>query len=204
MNAYDCYVKMLAIKRHFSSSDYDYFKYNGKAKLKEETFKKKNNNFQYYYPKLKVLGEDDITWFFIANLIDNLTWQPINANFKEDYNKYFQYKSFLDALSYRYSEDVNKLSFKDLVEQTEYGEYNLLLKFWKKEIHIITLCILLDILPSVKELYDQNLKDHILWKDTKKMVEKLTPFIPFNKKKYKIETKKIFDEQAAPVYATAK
>ena len=38
MSAYETYSTYLAMQAHFNRGNYDFFKYNGKMKVKEETF----------------------------------------------------------------------------------------------------------------------------------------------------------------------
>ena len=47
-NAYKTYV---ALKNHFKSDSYDYFKYKGKARVKEETFLKRKDKF--FFEKIR-------------------------------------------------------------------------------------------------------------------------------------------------------
>ena len=42
---YECYKEYLAIKRHFTSPSYDYFKYEGRIRTSKVTFSKRKDNF---------------------------------------------------------------------------------------------------------------------------------------------------------------
>ena len=47
-NAYKTYV---ALKNHFTSDSYDYFKYKGRVRVKEESFLKRKDKF--YFEKIE-------------------------------------------------------------------------------------------------------------------------------------------------------
>ena len=68
---YECYKEYLAIKRHFTSPSYDYFKYDSmNIRTSKMTFSKRKDNF--LFAKLaKTYNDEEITKFFVANLVDN-------------------------------------------------------------------------------------------------------------------------------------
>ena len=45
MNEFEAYKHYLALKLHFSS-DYDYFKYNGKTNATQQSFEKRKDRFR--------------------------------------------------------------------------------------------------------------------------------------------------------------
>ena len=63
---YECYKEYLTLKRHFQSSQYDYFKYNRKKiRASKETFSKRKYNFM--FDKLaKNYNDDEIIKFFLT------------------------------------------------------------------------------------------------------------------------------------------
>ena len=46
MNEFEAYKHYLALKLHFSS-DYDYFKYNGKTNATQQSFEKRKDRFRF-------------------------------------------------------------------------------------------------------------------------------------------------------------
>ena len=45
MTGFECYKTYLALKHHFTNQSYDYFKYNGKTKANEQTFKTRKDRY---------------------------------------------------------------------------------------------------------------------------------------------------------------
>ena len=65
MEAFQAYKTYVAIKNHFTSKTYDFFKYNGRTKASRSTFEKRND--KYFFSKLiqfhcNLLGEDNLTF----------------------------------------------------------------------------------------------------------------------------------------------
>src|SRR6056300_578565 len=66
LNAYKTY---LAIRNHFNT-DYDYFKYNGKLKVSNDSFLKRRDKF--FFAKLeRNYRNNELVYFFVANFLDN-------------------------------------------------------------------------------------------------------------------------------------
>ena len=69
---FDAYKTYLALKRHFTS-DYDYFKYNGKVRAGVESFLKRNDRF--FFRKLaKKYDDKELVDFFVSNFIVSDNW----------------------------------------------------------------------------------------------------------------------------------
>ena len=59
---YEIYIKYLALQKHFST-DYDYFKFNGRVKASVDAYQKRNDMFA--FEKLsKIISNDDLEDFF--------------------------------------------------------------------------------------------------------------------------------------------
>ena len=63
--AYQTYV---AIRNHFKQDSYDFFKYNGKTRVGQDSFLKRND--KYFFAKLqRKLSTSELVGFFVANFI---------------------------------------------------------------------------------------------------------------------------------------
>ena len=64
---FEAYKTYLALKRHFTS-DYNYFKYNGKIRASEESFLRRNDRF--FFRKLsKKYNKEELVDFYVSNFI---------------------------------------------------------------------------------------------------------------------------------------
>ena len=46
-DSFNTYVKFLALKKHFTTDNYDYFKYNGKVRANLDTFMSRNDAYSF-------------------------------------------------------------------------------------------------------------------------------------------------------------
>jgi hypothetical protein len=67
-DAFAIYMYYLALKRHFTT-DYDFFKYNGKVKSSQQAFENRKDKFFFY----KLSKRKDAKEFILANVIADRT-----------------------------------------------------------------------------------------------------------------------------------
>lgn len=68
-DGYETYKLYLALQRHFSTN-YDFFKYNGKVNASTEAYSKRNDMFS--FEKLtKIVLKEDLIDFFVAHFLEN-------------------------------------------------------------------------------------------------------------------------------------
>ena len=48
MSPFEAYKLYTAIKNHFTTESYDYFKYNGKVRASEHTFETRKDKYMFY------------------------------------------------------------------------------------------------------------------------------------------------------------
>ena len=69
MNEIEAYQMYLALRLHFTTENYDYFKYNGKVSASLKSFDKRKD--KYLFKKLtKKYDESTILNYYIANFIE--------------------------------------------------------------------------------------------------------------------------------------
>ena len=63
MNGYDAFLIFNSVRLHFTTENYDYFKYNGKTKVSLEAFEKKKD--KYLFHKLaRIYKEEELPFFY--------------------------------------------------------------------------------------------------------------------------------------------
>jgi hypothetical protein len=69
--SFNAYVKFLALRKHFTTDSYDYFKYNGKVRANRETFMSRPDAYSF----AKLAKKDDYINLIMSNLlINNKVW----------------------------------------------------------------------------------------------------------------------------------
>lgn len=186
MDGLATYATYLAIKNHFMMDDYDYFKYNKKIKVSENSFLKRND--RYYFIKLGKAKGNFLEDFLVANFIDNPKIWVGDLLSERGETAYKQWLKKNESMSYIFKnemffmegispEDMDKL-FK--VEPGEHPE--IIRKYLQKDISIESLIILDSVLTFIKD-YDNILYDP-LYGEVSRLCKKYRPFIGFDTKKY--------------------
>jgi hypothetical protein len=185
---YEVYVTYLAIKRHFSSEKYDYFKYNGKIRCSMETFKKIKERF--FFEKLsRKKKPEEIVDFFFSNFAasDNPSSLWIGDIVKNGETIYKESKRIKESLSYIFEQDLKELiDSNHLYEliQLEGSKHPKILKlFLNGSVRFETFYILITVL-KLKSIYDQALEDPI-WKQISNKIAKIEKFIIIDSSKYR-------------------
>jgi hypothetical protein len=188
----------VALKLHFTTDNYDFFKFNGKTKVTEENFQKRKD--RYFFKKLTNKHQEcEILPYFVSNFIaDPSNW--IGTMIRTDGEDHYQnWKKRMESLHYTFSEDVDFLllqvqEFDDLFKLN--GTHPPLLKFLLgKKISIETFVIINQILDFIPR-FDKMITEQLIWKDVRRTALKYSPFITADIVKYKCTLKeKVLDHQ---------
>jgi len=180
-DAFNTYVYYLALKRHFTT-DYDYFKYNGKVRATIESFEKRNDKYHFY----KLSKRSDNREFILANIVhDPNVW--VGNLFGEKAEKiYNDWKKIQQSLTYIFKQDINTLDDDfDSNLLTHDGNHPKLLRLHlSRQIHTESL-IMINEVTNVFSYWDKKLVDKIIWPDIKNRCTKYRPFLSLDKDKIK-------------------
>ena len=193
---FDAYKTYLALKQHFTS-DYDYFKYNGKVRAKSESFLKRKDKF--FFRKLqKRYDKNELVEFFVSNFIvsgDNWIGSLVSQESEQNYALWRKNK---ESISYNYRNELsllcdyclsNDISCNQLV-LVEDGNHPILLRLLlQNKISLETIIILDDILRFTR--YWNVKLDDIIWDEKKKLIYKYRSFMKYDLDKCKQITKEI-------------
>jgi hypothetical protein len=179
--AYDLYVYYLALKKHFTT-DYDFFKYNGKVRASQDAFENRKDKFFFY----KLSKRSDSQSYLLANIIHNpKLWigDLGNGNGETIYN---DWKKVQQSLMYTFQSDINNMDGDfDSNVLTKDGQHPPLIRMYlTKQIHSETLIMINDVI-NIFDYWDKKLVDKIIWPDIKRTCVKYRPFLSFDKAKIK-------------------
>lgn len=184
MSAFDCYKEYLALKNHFSSPNYDYFRYNGKLKVNSTSFDQRKDKLFFQ----KLAKHPDVHNFLVANLSKNDKAWIKELAYSEDAERV--YKDWLkrnQSLTYVVKNDLSKLESpfdgNFLVSKSQ-SHPRLLQLYLGGHVTLETMCILLDI-TKAKKHWDSKMEFDPIYDEVRKKIEKYTPFIKYDKDKMK-------------------
>lgn len=191
MDAFNAYKTYIAIKNHFNSKYYDFFKYNGRTRASRTTFDKRSD--KYFFHKLS--KHKDCTNFLVANFLVTDCWVGDLVNEQIAEKTYLNWKKRIESLSYIFKSDLDKLddNFNSNFVVVD-GQHPKLLKLYlRKEISPETLLILDDLLGFLK-LWNRKIEDKIVWPTEYQKLKKYRPFFTVDIQKYKLAVLDKFNE----------
>ena len=181
------YAMFNAIKLHFTTDSYDYFRYHGKSGVTADKFSIRKDKFTFYKLSRKYRLED-LKNFYVANLLEkDVNWigDINNLDGEETYKKWQKRNQ---SLTYRFEQDIihllNDVQSPNQMLMIEDGQYPSLLKeVMYSTIAVETLVILNDIM-NFFPMWDKKIADTIVWPSMRLKFVKYSPFINYDKSKY--------------------
>ena len=178
---YNAYVTYLAVRQHFTS-DYDYFKYNGKVKAWRSTFDTRKDKYFFY----KLSKKKDPIEYLVANFIGSNDFYIGNIRADESDQIYMDYKKRKESLSYVFKSDLSKMkeNFNDNIVVPNNEHPYLLRLYMRGDISLETLT-LINKCVNIFNYWDKELSDDIMWPDIKLKATKYSPFLNVDINKYR-------------------
>lgn len=185
MTGYEAFSIFHVLKLHFTTN-YDYFKYNGKCNISVDTFEKRKDKYHFYKLSRKYEAEE-FKQFVISNLLkDTNIWA---GNLLEDSAREFHMARMarIQSLSYHFRNDCQRIKevsdFNSCLKTT--GDYPILLTMATQgDVSDETVCIL-NYLVNFLPMWSRKINDTIRWPLVYKKWMCYTPFIEFDKAKFK-------------------
>ena len=196
---FDVYKTYLAVKLHFTSDTYDYYKYDGKVNAKLDTFTKRKD--RYFFHKLSTrYAETDILDFFVANfLADSKRWiGNLLANDGKDV--YLDYKKRKEAFAYHFKQECGtiasdlgmlNISFNDGFIPPNGQHPRILRLLIQRKISYQTAVVLDHFLGFTKN-WDKEITEKVVWPEISLKVSRVKPFVNFNATECKLIMKEVF------------
>jgi hypothetical protein len=184
-DGYAAYQTFLALKFHFTSDTYDYFKYNKKVKASRDSFEKRND--KYFFQKLERSGDvenrilaafayDDNNKLFIGSLIKEQKYQDL-------YKKLLSNKL---SLSYIVDQEIRAL-LPDKIDVYSGSIPEAITEFQAGRVSLETLCVLGEV-SNILEMWEDEVSDTLFFPEILMKIRKYTPFIKANIDKPKFKS----------------
>lgn len=183
MSDYEAYKLYCALKRHFLSESYDFFKYNGKVRASYSAFDKRND--KYFFAKLA--KHKDPVGFLVANLYDNgdmwigelVKEQAAEKNYREWLRK-------KESLGYVFKSDLESIDDMTSEIKIESDQHpKLFQRYLGKQIKPESLIIVDKVNKHCLFRYWNSKLSDPVWKIEYNKLSKLSPFIDIEIDKYK-------------------
>jgi len=195
-NGYSAFALYNALKLHFSSPSYDYFKYHGTTNISENSFMKRKDKYSFYKLSRKY-NLEQLKNFYIANIIEtDIKWigDIMGPEGEENFKKWQKRN---ESLTYRFEQDIILLfeSSGNFLHVDNGSHPYLLTCMLQGDIMIETVAILNDLMGFFP-MWERKIQDDIIWPNWKLKIEKYTPFLNYDKPKLKSILKDNIHENA--------
>jgi hypothetical protein len=198
MTDFEAYRVYCAIKRHFNSDTYDYFKYNKKVNASLKTFEKRKDKYFFF----KLATHKDLEGFLVANLYRTDAWVGDLVNQQAADRNYRQWLKRKESLSYLFRTEIEQIDDLAAEIRTTGQHPELFKRYLSGEIGADTLIIINRLFKGcVFQYWKTKLSDPV-WIEEYRRLMKLTPFIVFDEDKYKsilVASHKIMEDNESAV-----
>jgi len=184
MSAFDVYSVYLAVKSHFTTDKYDFFRYGGKTRTSEEKFNQRND--RYFFEKLgSKYNQNEVLEYFVSNFL-------VNSNFyikemKEE--NWIEWNRKKQSMTYLFGQDIESIlaryeTLNTALQCTNMQHSGIIKMYLGGHIMIETL-VILDRMTKYSTRYDSILSNDVVWKSLSKTVKKYAAFVNFDTLKAK-------------------
>ena len=179
MSPYDVYTTYLAMKKHFTDSKFDFFRYNGKTRSSVAAFNKRRD--KYFFERMsRKLSDDEIKMYFIANFIatDNPSSVWVGEIMQSGERHYTELSKKYQSITYLFKEECSDLfdEYKlDQIFDCSKGHPPIVKMYLAGQISAETITIL-DIIFGFTTKVDKKLSDPV-WDTVSMKIKKYKPFI---------------------------
>jgi len=188
MTPFDVYKTYLSFKNHFTKDSYDFFKYKGKTRANESTFKKRKD--RYFFERMSRKKTDqEIHDYFVASFSQaedpRSVW--IGQIIDTGDRRYSEWSDKIKTLQSMFATEVSvfiqKSRFDELFACKNGNHSDILKKHLQNAISIETMILLDSILGYAKD-YDSQLFDPV-WETVSFKIRKYKSFLNIDIQEYK-------------------
>lgn len=184
MTAFDTYKLYIALKNHFNSNSYDFFKHNGKVKAGYNAFEKRND--KHFFEILS--SHKDVQGYILANIIEDNPniWASQLASEQQAEENYKRWLKRRESLTYAFKNELEALDddFNSNIVVDE-GQHPRLLKMVLQKRFSMEGLIILNDLAKFFRYWNKNINEDIIWPSLHQTLKKYKPFIQYPSQKYK-------------------
>jgi hypothetical protein len=199
-SGFEAYALWNSLKLHFTSDTYDFLKYNGKTNVSKQSFMLRKDKYQFYKLSRKY-NLEDLKGFYIANFLEgNGDW--VGDLLQDGETNYTKWQKRQQSLTYMFENDLVYLLDKygtkgEIIFRVDRGNYpKLLEELIQGSVMLETIIILNNNVNFIDEHWVPRIKDDIIWPQWLLKIKKYTPFIQYDRIKFKQILKEKIKENA--------
>lgn len=180
MNGYETYKMYVALKNHFTSATYDYFRYSGKTRASLRTYESRKD--KYFFEKLG--RKRNVEQFILANIISDGAgvWVGELASEQSAEDNYREWQKRQQSLTYTFTNDLDVLDlvFDNNIVVVDGQHPPLLVNVLRNDICIETAIILNDLCTFTRH-WNRKIEEQVIWPSLYQKWKKYKPFLKYDK-----------------------
>ena len=180
-DSFNAYVKFLALKKHFTTDSYDYFKYNGKVRANRETFMARNDAYSF----AKLAKKDDYINLIMSNLLINKNIWVRDLLDSEGEARYTNWRKRVESLGYIFKSELAHLDdeYKRNFISIDGQHPHVMTLFLQRKISLETFTILAHS-ANIFSYWQEKVVDKHVSFDIINKSKKYKPFLDYNEERF--------------------
>lgn len=196
LTGYDVYRLYVALKTHFHSETYDFFKNEGRIRAKRSSYQRRRD--RYFFERLakRFSGRDsfELVDFFVANLAANADLWVGDMLTEDSEQTYLGWCRRIQSLDYTFECDCETLLNEIEAEEVPFNrlfdvenqQHPLLLRMVMRGQIGVESFIILDNMLHFFKRWDEQMSTDYVWEEFRRKCQKYKPFLTqINDSKYK-------------------
>lgn len=170
MTGFDCYETYIALKQHFKSDKYDYYKFNKKIKSSYSNYLTRTDKPFFEKIARKFLNKEEVEEFFTSILLVQSDFWVGDAFTEKYINIHSERKSRIDSLTRVFSDDLGKAGNSlDVLLKSEKGKQPKLMQLVRRQAVSVETMLILNVLYDFFDEWGKYFEDDsLLWPDFRK------------------------------------
>lgn len=184
MTGYEAYKLYVALKNHFNSDTYDFFRYGGKTRANAKSFEARHD--KYFFNKLA--KHKDTQRYVLANIVEDNpnVWVGDLANEQRAEDNYKCWLKRQESMTYIFQNELDQLlpefDKNFIVEGNNHP--HLLKLFIQRKVSLETIVILNDLCGFFRH-WNRSIEEDVIWPMVYRKCKKYRPFLRYDKDKLK-------------------
>lgn len=181
MTPYEVYVDYLALKRHFTTDDYDYHRYNGRVRTSVAAFERRRDKWHF----VRLARHRDPHGFLLANSVrrGRPPWVGDLSADESAEAEFVGWRKRVESLTYVLRTELAGLD-ADCMTPIDGRMPPIVVDYIGGRVSLETLTILAA-LTNATPTWRRRVKDVVVWPDVVRRVEKYRPFLEFDRDRAK-------------------
>lgn len=193
MNGYEVFCQYQAIKLHFNSPSYCYFKYNGHVATKPEGFEKRKDKYS-FHKLARTLKDTEVVGFFVATFLTNSKAYIETFLEPEAKERYTVWQNKINTLPLLFDQDLGKIitemdkrdgGFRMMLTVPHDGTLPLIWTMMNQHDIEFETVVILHGLTGILDLWDKTYSSDYIYEKTSRLIRKYEPFLGLDVPKFK-------------------